>query len=211
MSKLHIAAIIGLSLILCFILWQSPPQLLKELGDNDTLQKLTHPDGFLVNSKTIQYSENGNISHIMTSDRTDYFQPKNEPHYSLLIKPNIRAYDTTSASAQLPSTPLVATQKESSATWQASSKAARATDNDEIITMSGNVLLVRQTNTKSTPPTTIKTETLLLKPNEQYAETDKPVIIKNASGVTTSTGMTVSLDSNTIELLSNVRSRYEPH
>ncbi|MGS2717707.1 LPS export ABC transporter periplasmic protein LptC [Eionea flava] len=200
MSKLHIAAIIGLSLILCFILWQSPPQLLKELGDSDTTQASIHPDGFLVNSKTTQYNEDGNISHIMTSDRTHYFQPENAPHYSLLTTPYIRAYDTTS----------MATQKEANATWQASSKAAKATDDDKVITMSGDVLLIQQANTQNAPATTIETETLLLKPNEQYAETDKPVIIKNASGVTTSTGMTVSLDKNTIELLSNVRSRYEP-
>lgn len=202
MSKLHIIAVIGLSLILGLVLWQSPPVLLDEFSDKETTRKPTHPDAFLVNARTTQYNDSGHIAHIITSERSNYFEPTDTPPYSLLVKPDIYAYNTEAASASNP-TEII--------DWQASSHAAKSSDNQETIMMSGDVVLIQQADTKNTPPTRIETETLLIKPNEEYAETDKPVTIKNASGITTATGLTVSLGNNTLELLSNVRSRYEPH
>ncbi|MFT6102664.1 MAG: lipopolysaccharide export system protein LptC [Granulosicoccus sp.] len=205
MSKNHIIAITVLMSILCLVLWQSPPAILKELTDTAAANKPTHPDAFFINSKTIQYNEDGNTSHILFSERASYFEPETGSStqnkldsYTLLTQPDIRFYNTKTSRA------------DNQVSWQASSDAAKSMNNNQEILMSGNVLLIQPTTSDAETATTIESATLLIKPDEQYAETDKPVIIKNASGVTTSTGLTLSLKNNVIELLSNVRSHYEP-
>jgi len=205
MSKIHIIAITVLTSILCLVLWQSPPAILKELTDTAVANKPAHPDAFFINSKTIQYNEDGKTSHILFSERANHFEPEagastqnKLDSYTLLTQPDIRFYNTQTS------------QADNQISWQASSDAAKSMNNNQEILMSGNVLLIQPTASDAETPTTIESTTLLIKPDEQYAETDKPVIIKNASGVTTSTGLTLSLENNVIELLSNVRSRYEP-
>jgi LPS export ABC transporter protein LptC len=202
MSKIHITAIIVLTSILCLVLWQSPPSILKGLTDDVTYKRPTHPDAFFINSRTVQYSEDGKISHILLSERANHFESETGTSklesYTLLTQPDIRFYD------------MATSQTANRLSWQASSNAAKSMNNNQEILMSGNVILVQQATSDVEISTTIESETLLIKPDEQYAETNKPVIIKNASGVTTSTGLTLSLENDVIELLSNVRSRYEP-
>jgi LPS export ABC transporter protein LptC len=200
MSKIHIIAIIVLTSILCFVLWQSPPSILKELPDTDTPNKPAHPDAFFINSRTVQYNETGEISHTLTSERASDFEAKPGAleSYTLLTQPDIHFYNAKNS------------QTGNHISWQASSDAAKSMYNNQVILMSGNVILIQQAASDAKTPTTIESETLFMKLDEQYAETNKSVTIKDASGVTTSTGLTLSLKNNVIELLSNVRSRYEP-
>lgn len=199
MTKWHIVAIIVLATILGTVLWQSPPPILLELSDTALSKQSQYPDAFLVDSKTVQYNEAGHISHILLSDKTHFYEPdKTHPtRRALFTQPHFDFYDEQSSSEQHP------------ISWQASSDTAKSLNGEEELLMMGNVSLIQQPKT-GIIPTTINTEELLIKPNQQYAETDKPVIIKSESGVITSTGLTLSLDTDTMVLLSNVRSRYEP-
>lgn len=217
MSKWHSLSIITLIVILSAVLWQSPPAILKDLADATTSVQ-QYPDAFLTHSKTSQYNAQGKLSHTVISKRSNYYEPKdNRPEsYTLLTEPKFAFYDDKNAND--PTSKDSSTKKlinnnapnNNSIAWRASSEIAKSINNDEEVLLSGNVLLIQQPHSSNEIPTTINSEQLLINPNLQYAETDKPVIIKDATSVTTSTGLTLSLDTNTVELLSNVRSRYEP-
>jgi lipopolysaccharide export system protein LptC len=196
MSKWHTLSILALVVILAITLWQAPPSLLLDLSDEDDALQPQFPDAYLINSKTTQYNTQGEISHIMLADKVSYFAANNNntEAYTLIKQPKFTFYND---------------QVSSSLPWHASSKHARSLNQEEELLMTGDVILT-QKNSHDAIATTISSEQLLIKPNQQYAETSKPVIIKNKSGVTTATGLKMSLESATIELLSNVRSRYEP-
>jgi LPS export ABC transporter protein LptC len=210
MNKLHVVVITVLIAILIAVLWQSPPAILQDLAD-DVIPEQQYPDAFFINSTVTQYNEQGNLSHVIVSDKANYYEPKaNTPEsYTLLTKPRFTFYDDANNDDN-GNKNLTKTNEPHKVTWHASSDVAKSINNDKEILLSGNVSLIQQQPFDNIIPTTINSEELLIKPNLQYAETDKPVTIKNASSVTTSTGLTLSLDTNTVELLSNVRSRYEP-
>lgn len=195
MNKWHISSIIILAAILAIILWQEPPSLLLDLSDKNSLSKKQHPDSYLTHSLTTQYNLQGIVANIITADRTDYYESnRDNPHnYALLKQPKIIIYDNKPPKNQ---------------PWHASSNHARSTNNNEEFLLSGDVVLTQKTSDQKSA-TTITSEQLLIKPNQKYAETNKPVMIKTPSGVTSSVGLKMSLDKETIELLSNVRSRYE--
>jgi lipopolysaccharide export system protein LptC len=195
MNKWHyILIVIALMIILALTIWQAPPAILLELSEQVEQTDQQFPDAYLIQTKTTQYNINGDISHILTANKVSHFEAKkNTLPYSLLEQPLFTFLNHS---------------PNKTAPWKASSHTARSINDDEEITFHGNVVFIQQTN-GSDIPTTITSEKLRVKPNEQYAETDKPVMIKNTSGTTTATGLKMSLDNETIELLSNVRSRYE--
>jgi lipopolysaccharide export system protein LptC len=195
MSKWHFITALALSLILIIIIWQAPSSILLELTDKIPEEQEQFPDSYLINTKTTQYNPQGQVSHILTADKVSYFEPSNTnpERYAVFVAPKFTFFNEAS-----PNNP-----------WDISSNNARSLNNDEELLLTGNVILIQQ-SANSDVPTTITSEQLLIKPNEQYAETDKPVIIKDKSGSTSSTGLKLSLDKATIELLSKVRSRYEP-
>jgi lipopolysaccharide export system protein LptC len=195
MSKWHTLSILALATILAITLWQAPPSLLLDLSDEDGALQPQFPDSYLINTKTTQYNTKGEVSHILLADKVSAFEANNNDEaYTLLEQPKFTFYNN---------------QVSTSPPWHASSKHARSLHQEEELFMTGDVILT-QKNSHDAIATTISSEQLLIKPNQQYAETSKPVIIKNKSAVTTAIGLKMSLESETVELLSNVRSRYEP-
>jgi lipopolysaccharide export system protein LptC len=196
MSKWHYFSIFLLSLVLALVLWQAPPSELLTLSEKENLNTRLFPNAYLIKSKTTQYSVDGKISHLLTADRIRLYEPTTNiaDNYALLDLPNITVYSQKQPEA---------------APWNASSLYGKSTKQDEELLLTGNVVLI-QTESTTQIASTITSDELLIKPNQQYAETNKPVIIKTQSGVTSSVGLKMSLDTDTIELLSNVRSRYEP-
>ncbi len=193
MSKWHFITVLLLLVVLGVILWIAPPKdLLNIAGDPETKDQL-RPDAFMVNSKTTQYDVSGSISHILTSDKSEYFEANTliSENYARLTNPRIVSF----------------TQDNINSPWKASSDNAITKNNEEDLYMTDNVILSQVNSDESF--TRLTSDALLMKPNSQYAETDKPVMIETASGVTTALGLTISLETNTIKLLSNVRSRYE--
>jgi lipopolysaccharide export system protein LptC len=195
MSKLHTLSILALAAILATILWQAPPSLLLDLSDEDNALQPQFPDAYLINTKTTQYNTEGDVSHIILADKVSHFKisKSNAEAYTLLEQPKFTFYNNRAST-----TPP----------WHASSKHARSLHQNEELLMTGDVILT-QRNSHDVIATSISSEELLIKPNQQYAETNKPVIINTELGVTTAIGLKMSLASETIELLSNVRSRYE--
>ncbi len=202
-GKWHIISIIALLALLAVILIFSPTSDLLDFNDKKESKEKLFPSSYLIKTKTTQYNANGDITHILTADKVSYFDTNsgNLENYALLDFPIFtffgKADEATTNSITSKDTP-----------WKASSDHGRSTHNHEQFLLTGNVTL-EQINPDSKKYTVITSEELLIIPKQRYAETKKPVTIKNESGVTTSIGLKISLDTETIELLSNVRSRYE--
>jgi lipopolysaccharide export system protein LptC len=56
----------------------------------------------------------------------------------------------------------------------------------------------------------VETDELLLRPDEEYAETDAPIRVRTADSLTTGVGVRVYLQEERVEVLSQARGRYEP-
>ena len=196
MNKWHyILIIIVLMIILAVTIWQAPPAILLDMSDQTTQNDKQFPDSYLIQTKTTQYNLQGDISHILVANKVSYFEAtkNNTKPYSLLEQPTFTFLNHT---------------PNGTAPWKASSDTAQSFNGDEEIIFDQNVVLIQNTGNGDIP-TTITSDFMRVRPNEQYAETNKPVIIKDKSGTTSSTGLKMSLDNETIELLSNVRSHYD--
>lgn len=67
---------------------------------------------------------------------------------------------------------------------------------------------VERTDTQGRP-TILTTSRLSVFPEREYAETQQPVKIEAANGVTTAVGMKAYLDDSRMHLLSSVRGQHE--
>lgn len=76
-------------------------------------------------------------------------------------------------------------------------------DNHDIVSLAGNVIF--RDHPDENQANIMTTESLLIYPEKDFAETDKKVTLSNSTGVTTGVGMKSSFKSRTIELRSNVK------
>lgn len=84
-----------------------------------------------------------------------------------------------------------------------------SSDGEEVDVL-GNVLVLREAFGEK-GVMTIETDALKILPNEEYATTDRPVVIKQAPGtVVHATGMIYEQKQQTVTLLHKVRAHYEP-
>lgn len=192
MTRWHYLSIAVLLIILVGLLWYSPTPILSDLTQAPTEKLKQYPSAYLTNTKTTQYDNNGKISHMLTASRMRYFDGiYNIADGTVLIDdPLITLFSENSP----PESP-----------WIASSLQGKGNQNIDEIVLTGNVVLKQTLNDTFT---TMTSELLLIKPEQQYAETDKPVMIKTESGVTTADGLKMSLGDGIIEFPANVRSQY---
>ncbi len=95
------------------------------------------------------------------------------------------------------------------ATWVIKADHGIVTDKGERITLQKNVSLQRPKNREDST-VLITTESLLLEPNKNYAETDAPIRFVSGSNVINAVGMKGQIKKPMkIELLSKVRGEYE--
>jgi len=193
MTKWHYLIIIVLLAILAFLVWKSPVQLLTDDSLQDQQKGKSYPSSYLTNTNTTQYNEQGHVSHVLTAKRIRYYQTN---HGS---SEDIALFDQPAF--------LFHTQVINEAPWKTVSDQGRSDHNGDEFLLTGNVILSQKNSDSSF--TTITSEQLLIRPNEQYAETDKPVMIKSEAGTTTAVGLKISLTHGTVEFLSKVRSQYD--
>ncbi len=194
MSKWHYFSVIILSLILIIVIWKSPAHLLIDDFVETSPTVKHHPDAYLINTTTTQYNEQGNLSHILKAVRIDYFTAQDTPEkgYNVMAKPDIQFYDN----GDLPAP-----------TWHISASKGHSDLKGDEIQLTHDVILSQENIDGQI--TQIFAEDLLIKANEQYAITHKPVMIKSPSGITTADGLEVSLNTEIVKLLTNVKTRYK--
>jgi lipopolysaccharide export system protein LptC len=92
--------------------------------------------------------------------------------------------------------------------WHIVAEEGKAEDQGDRILLWGKVRIWQTDQDKLSEFTT---PFLIVEPERQYAETDKPVMITSAGSTTQAVGMKAYLKEDRIQLLSRVRGTHEPH
>ncbi|MBR9910535.1 MAG: LPS export ABC transporter periplasmic protein LptC [Gammaproteobacteria bacterium] len=181
------------------LLWESPPErfLPDALFGQAQPQTPTasYPTNILVNTRSRRYDSEGQLSSVISASRTRFYQSvAGQP--AVAERTEIENPDITLITIGSPP-------------WKATADSGRTTENGQVVELMDNVKL-RQTESTDRA-VELTTTHLLIKPEQQYAETDKPVTIRSVNDITHATGMRAYLEQDRIQLLSNVRGIYEPN
>lgn len=152
------------------------------------------PHFYITDVEMRQYDTDGSVRYQMNTPLVRRFQVQDRPSdkdYSLFETPV-----------------FVLVNDPQKPGWFVTAKEGRLDNNDVWFTLTQDVL-ARQTSEKQ-GETTINTTDLRLNLQEQFAETDKAVTMRAAKSEITATGLRANMKSEHIELLSNVKGRYEP-
>jgi lipopolysaccharide export system protein LptC len=176
------------------------------------------PISYITNTKTQQYNQQGLLSYTLNAKIIRQFEIDDMSTPDLIIdNPYLTIYDlSTDTSANSSDNPdavyhTQASKKQSTAhaliaTSTISADVAEGFESNDKLTLKGNVVVVQIL--KNGGPRELKTSVLYLEPSRRYAQTDKPVIITDASGTINATGMKIFFDEQRVELLSTVVGRY---
>ncbi len=185
-----ILAVITL-LVSFIVLWESPPAVFsRDKGDPEKRKPTAR--SYLTDIKTTQYDEEGRISYVFSASKLSIFQqhPK-------------RSSKNDYTEIEAPSLLLLS---EGEAPWHLTADTGRTQGKN--LTLNGNVLAWREN--QQGHRSELSTTQLVVKPEQQYAETDKPVMITTVGSRTQAGGMKFYLKENKLVLTSKVRGRYDP-
>lgn len=139
------------------------------------------------------FGDDGGLNHQFAADQVRHFQ--------------VRPKGPSQADFTLASNPKMIIYRDNGAPWHITAKQGRSQQNNSVIIMTKDVVawsIDPQTGERSE----LTTSRLVIKPNQQYAESDKPVKITTPDSTTTATGMQAYLKQDKIKLLSQVRGFY---
>jgi lipopolysaccharide export system protein LptC len=105
--------------------------------------------------------------------------------------------------------PYMVMYREEGEPWHVRSERGWVSPSGDVMLLLGKVNIWRN-NASGLKELDIKTEDLRVLPEDEYGETDKPVVITTPSTETRSVGMKAHLAESRLELLSNVTTRHEP-
>jgi len=146
----------------------------------------TRIDWYATNTHTLQYLEDGKLQYEMTSDKAEHLKATD---VTLVTKPDLNMFRGT----EFP--------------WHVTSEHGEVNSGGTEVELIDNVR-VKRTDEKNRD-TLITSTRMTVFPQQQYAQTDQPVRIDGAGGVSTGKGMKAYLKESRIHLLSNVRGQYE--
>ena len=194
MSRNLLALLALILLITVFVvLWDSPPEPFWR--QPDAVEQ--HPISYLTDVQTTQYTTAGQVSYVLNAARVDFYQPlrarKSARDYTLIEAPQVVLFDADADAGAPP--------------WQISAEHGRSNADGSELKLWSQVKIWRQLS--GGEKSELSTSELVVKPDAQYAETDKPVMISAAGGTTRALGMKAYLEQHRIELLSNVRGVHE--
>jgi len=177
-------------------LWDSPPESLQQKPRS---AKQIFPSAYMLNPKTRQFGESGLLQYEFTASRVEYFEPSGhiQDNYATATNPKIIFYSEKQNREDAP--------RKHSAPWHIRALKSRTTNGGETITFTGKVVIWQQD--KQGEYTELHTEKLVVKPNDEYAETDKTVKISTPESTTEAVGLQVFIKQNRLLLLSKVRSK----
>lgn len=184
--------IIGLTLAFLFFWDSSPEELLGSAVPKDTkIQQ--HPSNIIINHISHHYDEAGKLNYLLNAEEVRHFQinskrPSNKDHTDI-------------------SQPEIILYRDNAPPWHIRSDSGQSTEQGSVITMIGNVI-AWQTDAAGFK-SELTTTKLVVMPDKQYAETDKPVMLKAPDSTTKAIGMQAFLQQDKIKLLSRVRGLYE--
>jgi lipopolysaccharide export system protein LptC len=143
-------------------------------------------DYYATNAHSVQYLPDGRLQYEMTSDKVEHLKAT---EVTLLTNPDLNMFRGT----EFP--------------WHVQSEHGEVNPDGTQVELIDSVRITRfdEKNRK----TLITTTRMTVFPQQQYAQTEQPVRIDGAGGVSTGKGMKAYLKESRIHLLSNVRGQYE--
>ena len=143
-------------------------------------------DYYAINAHSVQFLPDGKLQYDMTSDKLEHVKTS---EVTQLTNPDLKMYRGT----EFP--------------WHVQSERGEVNSDGTEVELIDSVRISR-TDEKNRPML-ITTTRMTVFPEQQYAQTQQPVKIDGAGGVSTGTGMKAYLKESRIHLLSNVRGQYE--
>ena len=143
-------------------------------------------DYYATNAHSVQFLPDGRLQYEMTSDKVEHLKAS---EVTLLTNPDLNMFRGT----EFP--------------WHIQSEKGEVNPDGTQVELIDSVRITRfdEKNRR----TLITTTRMTVLPQQQYAQTEQPVRIDGAGGVSTGTGMKAYLKESRIHLLSNVRGQYE--
>ncbi len=183
-----------LTLALVFFWDTSPQALLGEKGEEKETLPSIYPNNIVTDHTSRHFNESGKLNHLFVANEVRHFQvhPKRQSKkdYTEISRPRLTLF------------------REDAPPWKIISDTGHATANSSVITFEGNVM-VWQIDPATGRRSELTTSKLVVKPDQHYAETDKPVMILAPDSTTSAVGMKALLNQDKIQLLSRVRGTYE--
>lgn len=146
--------------------------------------------------------------HIVDYDLTDFvvttMNAAGRPRYRLQARAMRHYADDDTADVSLPQLTMF---RHDAASWFVRAEQAHVTAGAETVFLQDRVKAERLTEDKD-DTLEIRTTALKVVPAEEYAETDQPVTIVTALGVTQAVGMQANFKQQRLELLAQVRGEY---
>jgi len=105
--------------------------------------------------------------------------------------------------------PHIEIYAEAAPPWYIDAERGWVSADGELVLLLGGVL-ARQEDTAAKRTTTLTSDELRIRPNDEYAETDKPVTLKSGPNIVEAIGMRAYIREGRLQLLSNARGKYEP-
>ncbi|WP_043317436.1 LPS export ABC transporter periplasmic protein LptC [Microbulbifer sp. HZ11] len=168
-------------------LWftESPPEQL--LGKRPTQQEHSRAADLIIrDARTRHYSIDGDLAYEVDAKRITFFQFARRDRADL-TEPRMMFYQGDDTK------------------WRTESRTGVAYDNGQKVVLEGDVSVMELPQ----PGITLRTPKIVIKPREEFAETDKVVTITDGPNLTTGKGLRADLKKDKVEILSDVESRYE--
>ncbi|WGL17975.1 LPS export ABC transporter periplasmic protein LptC [Microbulbifer bruguierae] len=170
-------------------LWFTESPSTELLGKRPTQQDHNKAADLIIrDARTRHYNIEGDLAYEVDAERITFFQFARRDRADL-TEPRMMFY-----------------QGEDSK-WRTESQTGVAYDNGQKVVLSGNVTVEELPQ----PGITLHTPRIVIKPREEFAETDKVVTITDGPNRTTGKGLRADLKQDKVEILSDVESSYETH
>lgn len=154
-----------------------------------------HLTGYLIGVTTTQYSEEGDVEYQFTADRLSHYQVDRE--------------QATPADYTTIDSPFFTIHQQENAPWHIRAKEGVSRDNDQLFILHGAVRAWQDDPIRGL--TQVTTDEMHFRPEQQIAETDHFVIITHPGSRTQGRGMYADLKQETLQILSEGSTVYEPN
>ena len=160
----------------------------KQTAASKESKKVQHvPDYFMENFEITTMNEKGQPSSLLISEKMLHYPDD----------------DSTELSK-----PLMTMYRDTGEPWKISSDRGWVSSNNELILLSGNVVIDRSSGPNNRP-VKVYTDRLRIHPKTDFAETDRPVTMFSDKRRTTAIGMRAYVRQGQLQLLNDVRVHYE--
>ncbi|MCB1668798.1 MAG: LPS export ABC transporter periplasmic protein LptC [Pseudomonadales bacterium] len=184
MRRLIFTAALLISCGVFLLLWDSPPEKFLSPITTKTPDKLPEADGYMLDTDTKKYNQEGLLNYTLKTSETRYFKRRDRFE---MDTPEMVVFDIKN-----PLRP-----------WQVASRNGEVFQGGEKVLLTGDVYAWQNTNFNARNE--LRSQQLVLFPDKHVAESKKHVLITTPDGQTAGTGMWANLQQERFKLLKKVK------